>query len=104
MLYQAGDRAAALRQYERCVTALAEELDVKPSKRTVAVYECIRADELPATSQLAQGRAETAPDAPPPTVAQVRQHLTRIEAVLDEARQKIQEESKRVQQTLKNWG
>jgi DNA-binding SARP family transcriptional activator len=39
-----GDRTAALRQYERCVTALAEELDVKPSARTLALYQQIRAD------------------------------------------------------------
>lgn len=42
--YLAGDRTAALRQYERCVAALAEELNVKPAKRTVTLYEQIRAD------------------------------------------------------------
>lgn len=46
LLYLAGDRAGALRQYQRCVAALAEELSVKPSARTVALYEQIRADRL----------------------------------------------------------
>jgi DNA-binding SARP family transcriptional activator len=41
-----GDRTAALRQYERCVTSLREELGVRPSKRTVELFEHIRADQL----------------------------------------------------------
>lgn len=40
----AGDRTGALRQYERCVTVLAQELDVPPAKRTVTLYEQIRGD------------------------------------------------------------
>ena len=44
--YLNGDRAAALRQYEQCATALEEELSVKPSKGTVALYEQILADQL----------------------------------------------------------
>lgn len=45
--YMAGDRTAALRQYERCVTALDEELGVKPDKQTVALYEKIRSGGEP---------------------------------------------------------
>lgn len=44
--YLAGDRTAALYQYERCVAALDEELEVKPSQSTVALYQQIRADQL----------------------------------------------------------
>ncbi|HSE23064.1 MAG TPA: BTAD domain-containing putative transcriptional regulator [Pyrinomonadaceae bacterium] len=43
--YRAGDRTAALRQYERCVTALHEDLGVQPDKRTVELYEKIRSGE-----------------------------------------------------------
>jgi DNA-binding SARP family transcriptional activator len=43
--YLAGDRAAALRQYEHCVTALDEELGVMPDKRTLALYEQLRSDQ-----------------------------------------------------------
>jgi DNA-binding SARP family transcriptional activator len=39
---QSGDRTTALRQFDRCVTALAEELDVKPSRTTLALYNKIR--------------------------------------------------------------
>jgi DNA-binding SARP family transcriptional activator len=42
--YLAGDRTSALRQYERCTKALDEELGVRPSRSTVALYEQIRAD------------------------------------------------------------
>ncbi|TKJ30799.1 MAG: hypothetical protein CEE40_03825 [Chloroflexi bacterium B3_Chlor] len=41
-----GDRTAALRQYERCVVALEEELGVRPAGRTTVLYEQIRSDQL----------------------------------------------------------
>ncbi len=44
--YKAGDRTAALRQYERCVAALRTDLEVDPAKRTEALCELIRADEF----------------------------------------------------------
>src|SRR5216684_697165 len=44
--YLNGDRAAALRQYEQCATALEEELNVSPSKGTAAIYQQILADQL----------------------------------------------------------
>ncbi len=44
--YLAGDRTGALRQYERCVAALREGLDVTPSRRTIELHEQIRADQL----------------------------------------------------------
>ena len=47
----AGDRTAALRQYQRCVAALKEELDVGPADRTRLLYEKIRADKLEAPAQ-----------------------------------------------------
>jgi DNA-binding SARP family transcriptional activator len=37
-----GDRTSALRQFDRCVTALAEELDVKPASATLRLYNQIR--------------------------------------------------------------
>jgi hypothetical protein len=43
--YLSGDRTAALRQYQQCECALRENLNVKPARRTVALYEQIRADQ-----------------------------------------------------------
>ncbi len=44
--YLAGDRTAALRQYQSCTLALRQELNVAPARSTVEVYEQIRADDL----------------------------------------------------------
>jgi DNA-binding SARP family transcriptional activator len=51
-----GDRTSALRQYQACVVALAEELDVKPAARTVALYQQICADRfVPAAEAMRPG-------------------------------------------------
>lgn len=44
--YLAGDRAGALRQFERCETALQKELGVLPSRRTLELYNQVRTDKL----------------------------------------------------------
>ena len=44
--YLAGDRTAALRQFDQLVATLKSELNVKPSHRTIALWEQIRADRL----------------------------------------------------------
>jgi DNA-binding SARP family transcriptional activator len=63
--YLAGDRAEALRQYQRCVAALSADLDTRPSKPTVDLYQQILADQLnvPAAgpSLAAAGPATTFP-------------------------------------------
>jgi len=46
LYYLAGDRTAALRQYLLCRHTLAEELGVRPSRETAALYERIRADSV----------------------------------------------------------
>lgn len=46
LYYLVGDRTAALRQYKRCCSALAEELDVRPSRQTELLYQLIRDDAL----------------------------------------------------------
>jgi DNA-binding SARP family transcriptional activator len=51
--YLAGDRTGALRQYQRCVAFLREELDVEPSVRTLYLYDRIRSGRpltLPGTA------------------------------------------------------
>ena len=45
--YRAGDRISAIRQYERCAVAMAQDLGIQPSAGTVALYEQIRADQVP---------------------------------------------------------
>jgi DNA-binding SARP family transcriptional activator len=43
--YKTGKRTEALRQYERCVTVLKEELGIKPAQRTIELYELICQDQ-----------------------------------------------------------
>jgi DNA-binding SARP family transcriptional activator len=45
----AGDRTQAIHQYQRCVSALREELDIEPSESTKELYEQIRADTYPSS-------------------------------------------------------
>jgi len=49
--YKSGERTAALRQYERCVAALNDELGVEPSRKTVELYEQICNDQQPVSLQ-----------------------------------------------------
>lgn len=46
LLYFARDRSGALHQYKRCVTALREELDVEPTRRTQMLYDQICQDKV----------------------------------------------------------
>ena len=46
LYYAAGDRTAALRQYDRCVTALKQELGVPPERRTISLYERIKTGQI----------------------------------------------------------
>jgi DNA-binding SARP family transcriptional activator len=46
LLYLAGDRIGAIRQYERCAESLREELDVEPSQQTRRLHVLICADRL----------------------------------------------------------
>jgi DNA-binding SARP family transcriptional activator len=63
--YLAGDRAGAIRQFHRCEAALQEELGIRPSRRTVEVYERIRAEQFDAVPPRAAapslGETETVP-------------------------------------------
>lgn len=55
----AGERAAALRQYDRCVEALHRELGVKPASRTVALYQQIRVGQFTAAPESSNARTGT---------------------------------------------
>jgi DNA-binding SARP family transcriptional activator len=46
LYYLSGNRTAALRQYERCILALHEELDVGPAESTRSLKELIADDNL----------------------------------------------------------
>ncbi|MEK7783987.1 MAG: BTAD domain-containing putative transcriptional regulator, partial [Chloroflexota bacterium] len=67
----AGQRAAALRQYQECVRILDEELGVPPLEETTRLYETIKEKRSEGTrEQESQEIRETAPLPPPPPAPQ----------------------------------
>jgi DNA-binding SARP family transcriptional activator len=78
-----GDRTAALRQYERCVKALEEELGVKPDRRTQQLYHHIRVN-LPTTPTSTPG------DEAQPPLVEALGHLEQLSAALVGLQQQVE--------------
>jgi DNA-binding SARP family transcriptional activator len=98
--YLAGDRTAALRQYERCVAALDQELGAKPSGQTKVLYEQILADQLDGGSFEASmlGRAHELPaEALPDLLTRLKQLLP----TLVDLQRQVQQQIQAVELTLK---
>jgi DNA-binding SARP family transcriptional activator len=87
--YLAGDRTAALRQYERCVCALDEELGVTPARHTVALRRQIEKDQfnllLPTLGTTCQS-GHTAPSSWP----LLRDRLRELQSTLTAFRREIE--------------
>ena len=83
----------ALRQFERCVSALAQELGVKPEKSTVELCERIKSEQLnrvdPADIQLSLGRNSVSPD--------IVNRLKKLQAILSGVQRRIQRDIKAVE-------
>lgn len=94
--YKAGDRTGALRQYKRCVAALDKELGVRPQKRTTALYDAIRADQLDDAVDTA-GHLEYPPTS---SLPEVLGRLKRLQSVLAAAQKQIQLDIKAVEHGL----
>lgn len=99
--YLNGDRAAALRQYEQCIAALDEELGVKPSKRTIALYKQILAEQLtepqPTLPPIEAHRALEVSASPQ---VEMLGHLTRLQTVLADLQNQVQQSIQKVEQAL----
>jgi DNA-binding SARP family transcriptional activator len=95
LLYRAGDRTGALRQYERCVNALKEELGVKPERRTRAIYENIRADEF-------DKKDPTADDSfRPEGLPEVLGRIKRLQGVLEIVQRRLQRDINYIEHRVK---
>jgi DNA-binding SARP family transcriptional activator len=100
LYYLAGDRTAALRQYERCVILLREELGVEPSERTVTLYRQIRSGRLMGHSQAtANGDGRTSQEAPP-TLDEALHHLQQLQTTVVEVEYRLQEVLQTVESAL----
>ncbi|MEJ5247519.1 MAG: bacterial transcriptional activator domain-containing protein [Caldilinea sp.] len=74
--YQAGNRSAALRQFELCKEILQRELNVAPSKSTLALYEEIRSERLEAPARSPDSTSELI------EMQAVLEELTRLQSTL----------------------
>lgn len=99
--YLRGDRSAAIHQYQRCVATLARELDLKPTKRTVELFEKIRADAV-------DDRVDPCSEAIPiaahdQTLTQnVLQWLRQLQTQLNQFQQQLQFDIQTIEQATKD--
>jgi DNA-binding SARP family transcriptional activator len=103
LYYLAGDRTGALRQYERCVRALNEELGVPPAEQTQSLYEQIRSGQLrpaePATT--ATGSKGSPLNAAPASALQtVLPHLKRLHHLLASMAEQVEHEVAAIEAAL----
>lgn len=75
LLARSGQHSAALAQYEACRRALAQELDVEPTRETIALYERIRA--------AASARRHNLPAQPTPFIGREKE-LAQVLGLLDD--------------------
>jgi DNA-binding SARP family transcriptional activator len=99
--FLAGDRTAALRQYASCVTVLREELDVQPDRRTLALYEQIRADQFvrPVQTPADQRNGDLSGTV---SLPEVLSQLRGIRAVLADIDGQLQRQIEEVEMALTN--
>ena len=102
LLHMSGDRTAALRQYERCVAALREELDVAPDRRTLALYQQIRLDQLEERVSPVEAEAEAKTHTPAVLLPEVLGRLQQLQRIMSDVQRRIQQDIKAVQQVLKH--
>jgi len=101
LYYLLGDRAEALRQYERCAAALDEELGVQPSKSTVALYKQIQADQLDEPkSHMALRETDPSIKVVTPSLLEVLGTLTRLQETLADLQGEIQQSIQQVELAL----
>lgn len=97
--YLAGNRTAALRQYERCATALREELGVQPARRTVALYEEMCADRFPNLDPTQPAGDSALGDSSAP-LPEVLGRLRQIQAVLADFQRQVDQDIQAVELAL----
>jgi DNA-binding SARP family transcriptional activator len=101
LYYLANDRTGALRQYERCVSALKDELALEPTNRTVALYQQIRADQLTDYTSETSG-SPLVPEATPASLRELQERLLRFHGVLRDAQLQLQQQIQAVEQAMRS--
>lgn len=97
LYFSAGDRTSALRQYQRCVAVLAEELGVEPARKTRELFEQIKADRPdPRFSQKAARLTD-------PSFSGI-EHLRRLQSTLAALQGELQREIDAVERDATQGG
>ncbi|HEY6286847.1 MAG TPA: BTAD domain-containing putative transcriptional regulator [Ktedonobacteraceae bacterium] len=99
LYYLLGDRAEALRQYERCAAALEEELDISPSKSTIAIYRQIQADQLDEPT-LTPVEVDSPPEIQAPPLLEILDHLSHLQRSLSDLQNDVQQSIQMVKLVL----
>jgi DNA-binding SARP family transcriptional activator len=92
-----GNRTAALRQFERCVRQLKEELDVNPSASTLKILSQIRADGVDTTVPHHESQISL-------SLPQLSGRLRQFQLRLSELQKQIQKDIELVEHLLPNRG
>jgi DNA-binding SARP family transcriptional activator len=101
LYYLLGDRAEALRQYERCAAALEEELGINPSKSTLALYRQIQADQLDEPEpMLVPNETHTSLEVSTVPLLDVLGHLRCLEESLADLQNQVQQSIQKVKLVL----
>ena len=94
LLYLAGDRTGALRQFERCVSALKEELGVPPTERTTVLYEQIRTYQ-----RIDLNPVSTIPSADS-SLSEVLGRLRQLQTFLTDIQHQVQQDIQVIEQAI----
>jgi DNA-binding SARP family transcriptional activator len=93
LYYLAGDRTSALHQFERCVTALKEEMNIEPMQPTVDLYLEIRDSHSPAVEVLQHNMSCVHPHTNEmPVLTHILEHLCDLQASLGSMQSQIEHE------------
>jgi DNA-binding SARP family transcriptional activator len=99
--YLSGDRASALHQYKQCVAALDEELGVKPSKRTIALYKQILTEQLVEPEPtFTPAKAQPELEFSTSSLIEAHGHLTQLQNSLANLQSQVQQSIQQVEHAL----
>ncbi len=93
----AGDRTSALRQFERCVSALKQELGVRPEKKTLELYERIKLDQMGPGDSMENPSSSTRSSS-----SDILNRLKQLQAIVSGVQRRIQRDIKAVEGALQS--
>jgi len=101
MYYLSGNRSSALRQYQKCVEILREELDVEPAQRTRQLLEMMRLDKLENTQLSTENLENKVTKNGGKLLVTVFNHLSALQKDLTKIQTQLSNDIRTIQKTLK---